>query len=116
METRAKYPWYASMDGMHADEHYLFVEDKLVAIRICFENNVATFDSVVADLAKMYGEAREPDLAVLANGIYAVDDDGKLEGRALAITAGNMMIVIEEDEDEVEVTYIDLTAAYILAA
>ena len=106
----------ASRDGMHADEHYLFVEDKLVAIRICFENNVVTFDSVVADLAKIYGEAREPDLAVLANGIYAVDDDGKLEGRALAITAGNMMIVIEEDEDEVEVTYIDLTAAYILAA
>ena len=106
----------ASMDGMHADEHYLFVEDKLVAFRICFENNVVTFDSVVADLAKMYGEASEPDLAVLANGIYAVDDDGKLEGRALAITSGNMMIVIEEDEDEVEVTYIDLTAAYILAA
>ena len=55
------------------------------------------------------------DLAVLANGIYAVDDDGKLEGKAAAVVSGDLMIVIEEDEDEVEVTYIDLTAAYILA-
>jgi hypothetical protein len=64
----------------------------------------------------MYGEAAEPDLAVLANGIYAVDDDGRLEGKAAAIIADNMMVVIEEDEDEVEVTYVDLTAAFISAA
>ena len=34
----------------------------------------------------------------------------------MAIIANNMMVVIEEDKDEVEVTYVDLTAAYILAA
>ena len=63
----------------------------------------------------MYGEAKELDQTVLANGIYAVDDDGKIEGKAVAITVGDMMIVIAEDKDEVEVTYLDLTAAYILA-
>ena len=57
----------------------------------------------------------EPDLTVLANGIYAVDDDGKLEGKAAAVVSGDLMVVIEEDEDEIEVTYVDLTAAYILA-
>ena len=105
----------ASLDGMHADEHYLFVEDKLVAFTICFKDGAVTFDSVVADLAKMYGEAKELDQTVLANGIYAVDDDGKIEGKAVAITVGDMLIVIAEDKDEVEVTYLDLTAAYILA-
>lgn len=103
-------------DGQRADEHYLFAGDELVAIRICFDKGTVTFDQVVADLAKMYGEAAEPDLAVLANGIYAVDDDGRMEGKAAAIIADNMMVVIEEDEDEVEVTYVDLTAAFISAA
>ena len=42
--------------------------------------------------------------------------DGRLEGKAAAIIADNMMVVIEEDEDEVEVTYVDLTAAFISAA
>jgi hypothetical protein len=105
----------ASLDGMHADEHYLFVEDKLVAFTICFKDGAVTFDSVVADLAKMYGEAKELDQTVLANGIYAVDDDGKVEGKAAAITVGDMMIIIAEDKDEVEVSYVDLTAAYIAA-
>ena len=106
---------HVTTDGQRADEHYLFAGDELAAIRICFDKGTVTFDQVVTDLAQMYGEAAEPDLAVLANGIYAVDDDGKLEGRAAAIIADNMMVVIEEDEDEVEVTYIDLTAAYISA-
>ena len=107
---------HVSVDGKRADEHYLFAGDELVAIRICFEHGITTFDQVVADLSGMYGEAADVDLAVLANGIYAVDDDGKLEGKAAAIVSGNMMVVIEEDKDEVEVTYLDLTAAYILAA
>ena len=107
---------HVTKDGKRADEHYLFVGEELVAIRICFDDGMATFDQVVADLTEMYGEAAEVDLAVLANGIYAVDDDGKLEGRAMAIIANNMMVVIEEDKDEVEVTYVDLTAAFISAA
>ena len=55
------------------------------------------------------------DLAKLGNGIYAVDDDGRLEGRAEAIISGNVMIIIEADEEDVNVIYIDLNAAYINA-
>ena len=106
----------ASVNGMHADEHYLFVGNELVAIRVCFDKKAVSFDEAVARVSGMYGEAADVDLAVLANGIYAVDDDGKLEGKAAAVVSGDLMIVIEEDEDEVEVTYIDLTAAYILGA
>ena len=104
------------MNGMHADEHYLFVGNELVAIRVCFDKKAVSFDEAVARVSGMYGEAADVDLAVLANGIYAVDNDGKLEGKAAAVVSGDLMIVIEEDEDEVEVTYIDLTAAYILGA
>ena len=107
---------HVTVDGQRADEHYLFAGDELVAIRICFEHGITTFDQVMADLSGMYGEAVDVDLAVLANGIYAVDDDGKLEGKAAAIIADNMMVVIEEDKDEVEVTYVDLSAVYIPAA
>ena len=105
----------AAVNGMHADEHYLFVGNELVAIRVCFDKKMVTFDEAVARVSGMYGEAADVDLAVLANGIYAVDDDGKLEGKAAAVVSGDLMVVIEEDEDEVEVTYVDLTAAYILA-
>ena len=106
---------HVTVNGKSADEHYLFAGDELVAIQICFKNGVLTFDQAVADLTKLYGDAQDVDLAVLANGVYAVDDDGHLEGRAAAIAANGMMVVIGEDKDEVEVTYIDLTAAYILA-
>ena len=53
------------------------------------------------------------DLTRLGNGIYAVDDDGRLERKAEAIVYGNVMIIIEADEEEVDVTYVDLNAAYI---
>ena len=105
----------AAVNGMHADEHYLFVGNELVAIRVCFDKKMVTFDEAVARVSGMYGDAADVDLAVLANGIYAVDDDGKLEGKAAAVVSGDLMVVIEEDEDEIEVTYVDLTAAYILA-
>lgn len=106
---------HVAVDGKRADEHYLFVGDELVAIQICFEAGITTFDQVKADLAGIYGEAKALDLAVLANGIYAVDDEGKLEGRAEGMIVGDMMVVIEENEKEIEVTYVDLTAAYVLA-
>ena len=106
---------HVAVDGKRADEHYLFVGDELVAIRICFDEGITTFEQVKADLAGIYGEAKALDLSVLAGGIYAVDDDGKLEGRAEGIIVGDMMVVIEEDDKEIEVTYVDLTAAYILA-
>lgn len=104
---------HTSVEGHPADVHYLFVDDKLVAIRVCFEDGAMGYDQVKADLTGRHGEAAALDLSVLGNGIYAVDDDGRPEGRAEAIVSGNLMIVLERDEDDVDVTFVDLSAAYI---
>ena len=96
-----------------ANLKYLFVGNELVAIRADFEERDITFDQVKADLTALSGEAGAVDLALLANGIYAVDDDGRLEGKAEAIVSGNLMIVIEQDEDDINVTFVDLNAAYV---
>lgn len=104
------------VDGKKADTHYLFVGNELVAVRVCFKDGAVTFDQAVADLAEVHGQgAIDVDWAALGNGVYAVSKDGKLEGRAAAIAADGLMIVIGELKDEVEVTFLDLAAAYILA-
>ena len=62
-----------------------------------------------------FGEFSELDLALIGNGIYAVDDDGTPEKNTLAIRNGDEMAVLELDEegDDIDVTFVDLTAAYI---
>ena len=104
---------HTTVDDKPADLTYLFVGNELVAIRVDLEGDAATFDQVKAARTEKYGEAAPVDLAKLGNGIYAVDDDGRLEGRAEAIISGNVMIIIEADEEDVNVIYIDLNAAYI---
>ena len=104
---------HTTVDDKPADLTYLFVGNELVAIRVDLEEYAATFDQVKAALTEKYGEAAPVDLAKLGNGIYAVDDDGRFEGRAEAIISGNVMIIIEADEEDVDVTYVDLNAAYI---
>ena len=101
------------VDSKPADLKYLFVGNELVAIRVSFEERAITFEQAKADLTAMVGEAAPVDLAKLANGIYAVDDDGRLEAKAEAIVSGNLMIIIEADEDDVDVTFVDLNAAYV---
>ena len=103
------------VDNKPADLKYLFVGNELVAIRVNFEERAISFDQAKADLAALSGEAAPVDLAKLANGIYAVDDDGRLQPKAEAIISGNVMIIIEADEDDVDVTFVDLNAAYINA-
>ena len=104
---------HVSVNDKPADLTYLFVGNELVAIRVDLEEYAATFDQVKAALTEKYGESAPVDLAKLGNGIYAVDDDGRLEGRAEAIISGNVMIIIEADEEDVNVIYVDLNAAYI---
>ena len=104
---------HTTVDNKPADLTYLFVGNELVAIRVSFEDRAISFDQAKADLVALCGEAAPVDLARLANGIYAVDDDGRLEGRAEAIITGNVMIIIEADEDDVDVTFVDLNAAYV---
>ena len=104
---------HVTVDDKPADLTYLFVGNELVAIRVNLEEHATTFDQAKADLSAKYGECAPVDLAKLGNGIYAVDDDGRFEGRAEAIISGNVMIIIEADEEDVDVTYVDLNAAYI---
>lgn len=104
---------HVMVDNKPADLKYLFVGNELVAIRVNFEERAVSFEQARADLAALYGEAAPVDLSKLANGIYAVDDDGRLEAKAEAIVSGNLMIIIEEDEDDVDVTFVDLNAAYL---
>ena len=106
---------HVMVDNKPADLKYLFVGNELVAIRVDFEERAVTFDQAKADLVALAGETAPVDLAKLANGIYAVDDDGRLEVKAEAIASGNVMIIIEADEDDVDVTFVDLNAAYINA-
>ena len=106
---------HVMVNNKPADLKYLFVGNELVAIRVDFEERAVSFDQAKADLTALAGEAAPVDLAKLANGIYAVDDDGRLEVKAEAIVSGNVMIIIEEDEDEVNVTFVDLNAAYVNA-
>ena len=104
---------HVMVDNKPADLKYLFVGNELVAIRVNFEERAVSFEQARADLAALYGEAAPVDLSKLVNGIYAVDDDGRLEAKAEAIVSGNLMIIIEEDEDDVDVTFVDLNAAYL---
>ncbi len=104
---------HVEVDGKPADLAYFFVGNELVAIRVNLEEHATTFEQTKAQLTAKYGEAGPVDLAKLGNGIYAVDDDGRLEWTAEAIVSGNVMIIIEADEDDVDVTYVDLNAAYI---
>ena len=104
---------HVMVDNKPADLKYLFVGNELVAIRVNFEERAVSFEQARADLAALYGEAAPVDLSKLANGIYAVYDDGRLEAKAEAIVSGNLMIIIEEDEDDVDVTFVDLNAAYL---
>lgn len=104
---------HVEVDGKPADLAYFFVGNELVAIRVNLEEHATTFEQTKAQLTAKYGEAGPVDLAKLGNGIYAVDDDGRLEWKAEAIVSGNVMIIIEADEDDIDVTYVDLNAAYI---
>ena len=100
-------------NGVRCDVTYLFVEDALAAVKINYETRDIGYDQVKAALTALYGEAAPLDPAALGNGIYAVDDDGKPERQAEAWTSGSVMIVLELDEDEIDLTYVDLAASYI---
>ena len=102
-------------NDVRADLKYLFVGNELVAIRVNYETRDISYEQVKANLTAKFGEAAAVDTALLGKGIYAVDDDGRLEKKAEAIVNGSLMIVIELDEDDIDVTFVDLNAAYVTA-
>ena len=103
------------VDNKPADLKFLFVGNELVAIRVCFEEHVTTFANVKAELTALGVEPGPVDMAALGNGIYAVDDDGRLETMAEGVVKDGVMFIIEADHDgdDVDVTVLDMNAAYI---
>ena len=111
--TEVEYENATIGDGK-GDVTYLFLEDKLVAVRVDFDKKVNSFESAEKYLTENFGEGQELDLKTLGNGVYAVDDDGHPEVKAKAWIADGFTIVLEEDDDgDIDVTYVDTTADYI---
>ena len=99
--------------GGTADLHYYFMDGKLIGAKAEYDDNPAIFEQLKAKLDADFGEGVAPDLSVLGKGIYAVDDDGRLEGKSIAWISGDMIIVMEQDEDDVKVSCLDLSAEYV---
>ena len=100
-------------DGFAADIKFLFVGNSLVAIHYDMADGTS-YDNVRTTLANTYGEAVPFDASKIGSGRYAVDDDGDLKHCQEMIEAGNLIIVLEHDNDgDVDVTFLDMGAAYI---
>ena len=114
--TKAEYE-DVTENGVQADLEYLFIGNCLIAVRVKYDDGRMNYDSLMKDLTSKYGEAAAVDTAVLGNGIFAVDDDGVLNADTRAFPSGGLMVIVErekdDDGDEIEITYLDMTAAYI---
>ena len=100
-------------DGVRCDITYRFVDNALVAAQMHFGDFRMNAQQLVATLTAAFGEPAPLDPAELGNAVYAVDDEGRPEFGAVAFTHGDMMIVVEQDEDDIDVTYLNLAAAYV---
>ena len=103
-------------NGMNADLKYLFVDNALAAVQLSFDTEDAgvSYARIRDLLAAEYGASAALDTTALGNGIYAVDDDGRPEGAVEAWTVGSVMIVLENDRDDITVTFVDLNAAWLV--
>ena len=102
------------IEGTKADVKYMFVEDALVAIRVDYDEKAMSYDEIDKTMTAAFGEGAKLDVKVLGNGVYAVDDDGTPEAKAKVWVGDDIMIVVEQDGDDTDVTYLDMTAAYLL--
>ena len=108
-----EYEHVSDPDGFAADIKFLFVGNSLVAIHYDMADGTS-YDNVRTTLANTYGEAVPFDASKIGSGRYAVDDDGDLKDCQEMIEAGNLIIVLEHDNDgDVDVTFLDMGAAYI---
>ncbi|MBQ3478701.1 MAG: hypothetical protein IJH25_11070 [Clostridia bacterium] len=102
-----------AIDNIKADVKYMFVEDALVAIRVNYDDGAVSYDEIDKTLTAAYGEGADLDVKALGNGVYAVDDEGRPEAKAKLWNGGDVLVVVEQDEDDVDVTYLDAVAAYL---
>lgn len=100
-------------DGFTGDIKYLFVGNCLVAIHIDMADGTS-YDSVKESLTATYGEAVPFDAAKIGNARFVIDDDGDLKDCREMIETEFVTVVLEQDrEGDVDVTFFDPTAAYI---
>ena len=103
---------YKRMDvgnGFTADVTFSFVGNGLVAIHFDMKKP-ADYNTVKETLASQYGKVVPFDRAKIGNARYVVGD---LEDCREMIEAEGFIIVLERDDDDVEVTILDPTAAYV---
>ena len=104
---------FAELEYKHVTENnvpveikYLFVGNELVAVRFNYEARDIGYEQLKADLAAKFGPFSALDPA-------AVDDDGRPEFGAESAVQGHVAVVLELDEDDIDVTFVDLAAGYI---
>jgi hypothetical protein len=73
------------------------------------EDYGVSYEAIKDNIVKQYGESTPLDLSALGDAIYAVDDDGRLEGLVEARMIDSMAVVLEHDHDDVDVTFVDLS-------
>ncbi len=104
---------HVTFNGVPADVQYLFVDDALVAVKVQVDTRNVPYAKLMEDLKAQYEGAVPADLAQLGNGVFAVDDEGRPEFNTAAFLLDNVMIVVELDEEDIDVTFVDLSAGYI---
>ena len=103
---------YKRMDiceGFLADVTFIFAGNSLVAIHYEMGKN-ASYNTVLEKATARFGASVPFDRARLGNAQYAVDD---LDDCKDMIEAPGVTVVLERDDDDVEVTILDPTAAYV---
>ncbi len=103
---------HTTVNGLRADVKYILLNDKLFAVHVDYDDVPGAYDQVKAMLTEKYGESTPTDPAALGAALYAADDDSKLENQSECWMSGNVVILLEKDDNEANVTLADLTAAF----
>ena len=110
-----EYDKFTDATGLTAELKFFFVGNSLVAIHAdCIDGT--DYNSVKEILTSTYGEAVPFDAAKIGNARFVIDVDGELDDCREMIETKGLTIVLEQDrEGDVDVTFLDMTAAYINA-
>ncbi len=102
-------------DDLIADITFLFVGNSLVAFHYDMAEGTS-YDDIRNRLAESCGALIPFDASKIGNGKYAIDGGGDLKDCTEMVEIEGLTIVLEKDRDgDVEITFLDMTAAYINA-